>query len=215
MTRGHHAHGPAEGHAGHAGHPDPSDHQDVPGAVRGWFTGRLPQDWFEGADGGPAVDVQVDREEVTVVGTIPAPQVADGASDAERAAAADGRARQFRESTREQRIAIAREAEHRFGRKVAWGVEVDGRRLLFTHLAVPVMTRLRQPERQVLDTLVAAGVARSRSEALAWSVRLVGQHADEWLRELRTAMEAVERVRAKGPDAAGGDDADEGAAAPQ
>ena len=109
-----------------------------------------------------------------MVGTLPPPEVGADASDAERAAAADGRARSFREATREQRMAIAREAEHRFDRKVAWGVEVDGRRALFTHLAVPVMTRLRQPERLVLDTLVGAGVARSRSEALAWSVRLVG-----------------------------------------
>ncbi|MEO7982388.1 MAG: hypothetical protein ABI807_16035, partial [Sporichthyaceae bacterium] len=91
--------------------------------ARGWFTGRLAQDWFTGP-----VDVTVDREEITVVGTLPAPEVADGASDAEKAAAADGRARQFREATRDQRIAIAREAEHRFDRKVAWGVEVDGRR---------------------------------------------------------------------------------------
>ena len=168
---------------------------DTTGTVRGWFTGRLPQDWFTAP-----VDVRVDREEITVVGALPAPEVADGASDAERAAAADGRARSFREDTRDQRIAIAREAEHRFDRKVAWGVEVGGRRLLFTHLAVPVMTRLRQPERMVLDTLVAAGVARSRSEALAWSVRLVGRNAEEWLGELRSAMEQVERVRAQGPD---------------
>ena len=168
---------------------------DPSGEVRGWFTGRLPQDWFTGP-----VDVQVDREEITVVGTLPAPEVAEGASDAERAAAADGRARQFREATRDQRIGIAREAEHRFDRKVAWGVEVDGRRLLFTHLAVPVMTRLRQPERLVLDTLVSAGVARSRSEALAWSVRLVGKNAESWLGELRQAMEQVERVREQGPD---------------
>lgn len=62
------------------------------------------------------------------------------------------------------------------------------------------MTRLRQPERLVLDTLVAAGVARSRSEALAWAVRLVGRNAEEWLGELRTAMENVERVRSQGPD---------------
>ena len=165
------------------------------GTVRGWFTGRLPQDWFTG----PA-EVRVDREEITVVGTLPAPDLAEGASDAERAAAADGRARSFREDTREQLMAIAREAEHRFDRKVAWGVEIDGRRALFTHLAVPVMTRLRQPERMVLDTLVAAGVARSRSEALAWSVRLVGRNAEEWLGELRSAMEQVERVRAQGPD---------------
>jgi hypothetical protein len=163
-------------------------------AVRGWFTGRLPEDWFTGP-----VEVIVDREEITVVGTLPPPQVTDGASEAEQAAAADGRMRHFRESTRDQRIAIAREAEHRFDRKVAWGVQIGDRRVLFTHLAVPVMTRLRQPERKVLDTLVGAGVARSRSEALAWSVRLVGRHADEWLRELRSAMEEVERVRAKGP----------------
>jgi len=169
---------------------------DTGAAVRGYFTGRLPQDWFTGP-----VDVQVDREEITVVGELPAPDLAADAGEAERAAAADGRIRQFRETTREQRIAIAREAEHRFDRKVAWGVAIGDRRVLFTHLAVPVMTRLRQPERQVLDTLVGAGVARSRSDALAWSVRLVGRHSDEWLRELRSAMEEVERVRAKGPDA--------------
>ncbi len=165
-------------------------------SIRGWFAGRLPQEWFTG----PA-EVTVDREEITVVGTLAPPALPDDASDAERAGAAEGRAKAFREDTRDARIAIAREAEHTYRRKVAWGVEIDGRRLLFTHLAVPVMTRLRQPERLVLDTLVAAGVARSRSEALAWSVRLVGRNAEEWLGELRTAMENVERVRAQGPDA--------------
>ena len=173
-----------------------SDHDTDIESARGWFAGRLPQDWFTG----PA-EVTVDREEITVVGTLAPPALADEASDAERTGAADGRAKAFREETRDARIAIAREAEHKYGRKVAWGVEIDGRRLLFTHLAVPVMTRLRQPERLVLDTLVAAGVARSRSEALAWSVRLVGRNAQEWLGELRSAMENVERVRAQGPDA--------------
>ena len=162
--------------------------------VRGWFTGRLPAEWFTGP-----VDVTVDREEITVVGTLPDPGLEGGVSDAERAAAAEGRARAFREDTRERRMAIAREAEHRFDRKVSWGVVVGGRRHLFTHLAVPVMTRLRQPERLVLDTLVSAGVARSRADALAWSVRLVGRHAEEWLAELRSAMAEVERVRAQGP----------------
>jgi hypothetical protein len=164
--------------------------------VRGWFTGRLPDGWFEG----PA-EVTVDREEITVVGRIAAPGTGDDVSVAERAAAVDGRIKGFREDTRDRRIAIAREAEHRFGRKVAWGVQCADRRVLFTHLSVPVMTRLRQPERLVLDTLVEAGVARSRSEALAWSVRLVGTHAEEWLGELRAAMEQVDRVRAQGPDA--------------
>jgi hypothetical protein len=68
-------------------------------------------------------------------------------------------------------------------------------------VAAPVMTRLRQPQRLVLDTLVEAGVARSRSEALAWCVRLVGQHEEDWLAELRQAMESVADVRSKGPAA--------------
>ena len=98
-------------------------------------------------------------------------------------------------------MAIAREAEHRFGRKVAWGVQSGGEAQLFTHLAVPVMTRLRQPERQVLDTLVESGVARSRAHALAWCVRLVGDNADAWLDELRQAMQKVRDVREQGPSA--------------
>ena len=162
--------------------------------IRGWLTGRLPQDWFEG----PA-EVTIDREEITVVGTLAAPSVADGVSDAEQAAAVSGRVKEFRERTREHRIEVARELEHRSGRKVAWGVQVGERREMFTTLAVPVMTRLRQPQRLVLDTLVDAGVARSRSEALAWCVKLVGTNADAWLGELRSAMEHVEKVRAEGP----------------
>ena len=62
------------------------------------------------------------------------------------------------------------------------------------------MTRLKQPERQVLDTLVDAGVARSRADALAWSVKLVGEHTEEWLAKLRDAMSAVDDLRAEGPD---------------
>jgi hypothetical protein len=96
---------------------------------------------------------------------------------------------------------IAREAEHRFERKVSWGVRVGDHAELWTHVAAPVMTRLRQPQRLVLDTLVDAGVAKSRSDALAWCVRLVGQHEEEWLAELRDAMGAVADVRSKGPAA--------------
>ena len=87
---------------------------------------------------------------------------------------------------------------------MSWGVDVGDpaapERVLFTHIAVPVMTRLRQPERRVLDTLVDAGVARSRADALAWSVRLVGENTEEWLAKLRAAMEQVDDVRAQGPD---------------
>jgi hypothetical protein len=166
--------------------------------VAAWFAGRLPDEWTSTA----APDITVDREEVTVVLTIDPPDIADDADEPTRAEAVAGRVSGFREDTRERRMAIAREAEHRFERKVAWAVRVGDHTERFTHLAVPVMTRLRQPERRVLDTLVAAGVARSRADALAWCVRLVGQHTDDWLGKLRAAMEDVERLRAEGPDAA-------------
>jgi hypothetical protein len=160
--------------------------------VTGWFAGRLPADWQ------PA-DVTIDREEITVVLTIA--DVELEGSDAALKEARVGRASGFREETREQRMEIAQEAQHRFERKVSWGVRIGERRELWTHVAAPVMTRLRQPQRQVLDTLVASGVARSRADALAWCVRLVGQHEDDWLAELRAAMDAVADVRAKGPTA--------------
>ena len=75
---------------------------------------------------------------------------------------------------------------------------------MFTTTGVPVMTRLRMADRRVLDTLIDAGVARSRSEALAWCVRLVEQHEREWIDELRAAMTAVEEVRNRGPKSSGG-----------
>jgi hypothetical protein len=162
--------------------------------LRGWFTGRLPSGWFTAAP-----TIEADREEITVVGALPDPETEAGASDAERAAAAEGRMRRFREETRARRVEIAREAEHRFRRKVSWGVTCGGQSEMFTTLSVPVMTRLRQPERRVLDTLVKAGVARSRSDALSWCVRLVGQHEDSWLAELRSALRRVEEVRSEGP----------------
>ena len=162
--------------------------------LRGWFTGRLPAGWFTSM---PVIEV--DREEITVIGTLPDPETAADLSGAERAAAAEGRIRRFREETRARRVEIAREAEHNFRRKVSWGVTCADRTEMFTTLSVPVMTRLRQPERRVLDTLVEAGVARSRSDALAWCVRLVGQHEDSWLGELRSALRRVEEVRSEGP----------------
>ncbi|MFF9814498.1 hypothetical protein [Streptomyces sp. NPDC014006] len=164
--------------------------------LRGWFAGRLPDDLFV-----RLVEVTVDREEITVIGEIPQPRLPDAASAVERESAVQGRVQEFRQRTREERIDVAREAEHRFGKKVSWGVECGGERVMFTQVAAPVMTRLRQPERQVLDTLVAGGVARSRSDALAWCVRLVRRHTDDWLSELRDSLEHVERVRAQGPDA--------------
>ncbi|WP_216217611.1 hypothetical protein [Amycolatopsis aidingensis] len=169
---------------------------EVPGAedAAAWFAGRLPDGWFTGAP-----EVSVDRDEIIVVGELPA-LTEEYSDEAARAAAEAGRISRFREETREERIEIARQAEHRYQRKVAWGARLGDSEELFTTLAAPVMTRLRQPERKVLDTLVDAGVARSRSDALAWAVRLVGEHAEEWLAELRQAMSTVDDLRAKGPD---------------
>lgn len=161
--------------------------------IRGWLSGRLPE-WFEGP-----VEVVVDRDEITITGSLAEPEVAPDATDAERSAAARGRSKAFREQTREERIHIARELEAEYGRSVAWSVRVAGDLFPFTSQAVPVMTRLRQPERRVLDTLVASGAARSRADALAWCVRLVGRNADEWLGQLDDALQEVHRVRATGP----------------
>jgi len=184
---------------------------DSDAELRGWFAGRLPDDWYTE----PPV-IQVDREEITIVGTLPEPALTDSqrsdaerlqgsdaersqGSDVEREAAAEGRIRRFREETRSRRIEIAREAEHRFRRKVSWGVTCAGITEMFTTLSVPVMTRLRQSERRVLDTLVDAGVARSRSDALGWCVRLTGANTEAWLTSLREALAKVEEVRAAGP----------------
>lgn len=166
-----------------------------------WFAGRLPDPWFTAAP-----QVRADRDEILVIGTLPQPkldartdQSTNTSPEDQVRIAALARIEGFREDTREERIRIARDAEHLFGRKVSWGARCGDEEQLFTTAGVPVMTRLRMDERAVLDTLLEAGVARSRSEALAWCVRLVGQHQSDWIDQLRSALDAVERVRADGP----------------
>jgi hypothetical protein len=162
--------------------------------VSGWFAGRLPDEWFTE----PAT-VAADREEILVVGTLAEPDYPSDADDEGRAAARRARIQRFREETREQRMKIADEAEARTGRKVAWGARCGAEERIFTSLAVPVMTRLRMQDRQVLDTLVGANVARSRADALAWCVRLVRDHEGEWIQQLRDALVAVDDARNAGP----------------
>ena len=159
--------------------------------VQGWLAGRLPASWFTSVP-----NVQIDRDEITIVGTLDLTDIPDGV---DATAAAQGRITRFREETRDERIAIAQDLERRFERPVAWGAEAGKISALFTNQAIPAMTRLRQPERQVLDTLVDAGVARSRAEALAWCVKLVGQHEAEWIGSLREALNSVEEARKSGP----------------
>ena len=149
--------------------------------LQSWFTERIPDDWF---DAGPRC--RADRDEILVIGTLP-----DG-SDPEA----------FRESTRADRVEIAQVAEATFERKVSWAVRHGDLEIRFTTTSVPVMTRLHIDERSVLDTLIAGGVARSRSEALAWCVRLVGDHERNWIDEMREAAARIADVRRKGPSPA-------------
>ncbi|HEX9855000.1 MAG TPA: hypothetical protein VGC47_06780 [Acidimicrobiia bacterium] len=146
-----------------------------------FFAERIP-DWFEGE-----VQVTFDDAEILVVGRLPAADDPLVAID------------EHREETRAARMHIAAEAEGKYLRKVGWGARCGDTGVLFTHLSIPAMTRLRLSERRVLDTLVDGGVARSRSDALAWCVRMVEKNLDVWLAELREALVHVEEVRRRGP----------------
>jgi len=146
--------------------------------IQAFVQAKVPEGWFIGPP-----RVEADEEEILVLGVLRPEQAVDG----------------FRESSRETRMSVAREVESRFGRPVSWGVERDGATTLFTTQASPVMTRLRLRERAVLTTLIDAGIARSRSEALAWCVKLVERHQADWLAELREALAGIEQVRVGGP----------------
>ena len=159
--------------------------------VRGWITGRVPQGWFTGAP-----EIRADKDEIWVIGTLPDVQVS---GDEALKHARSARITQYREDTRAERVQISEESAKRFGRPISWGVRIGDAQEMFTHLAVPAMTRLRMPEREVLDALVDAGVARSRAHALAWCVRLVQRNQSEWLKDLKTAIEKVGVVRQQGP----------------
>jgi hypothetical protein len=146
--------------------------------LREFFNQALPQDWFT-----EPPSVSCDRDELLVVG-----KLADDTDPVE-----------WRERTRPTRMGIAALAEAKFGRRMSWGIAQGDKTCLFTHLNVPVMTRLRIEERAVLDALIEGGLARSRSEALAWCVRRVGEQQRDWLEELRQAADHVRAVREKGP----------------
>lgn len=147
-------------------------------AIVEYFSAHVPSDWFAT---GP--QVEWDDDEILCLGSLPEGIETEA----------------FREATRAERVTIAGEAESLFRRKVSWGVVRNGAPTFFTTLGVPAMTRLRFRERAVLDTLIEAGVARSRSEALSWCVKLVARHEADWLAELREALQGVEKVRRDGP----------------
>lgn len=156
-----------------------------------WFAERIPERW-----GARAIEVLADPDEILVVVDLGGRR-AGGAGRPSPSKAAS----LWRDATRDERMAIAEAAEALFATKVSWGVRQGQEVVLFTTATVPVMTRLRLPERRVLDTLIDGGLARTRSEALAWCVRLVGEHEESWLGQLREALRRVEEVRAEGPQA--------------
>ncbi len=162
--------------------------------IGAWFAGRVPDTWFEGSP-----SIEIDDDEIQVVGALAPPQLPAGAGQDEVRVAEQARISGYREESRAARMRIADEAQPAFRRTVSWGAVCGGSTVLFTTAGVPVMTRLRMGDRRVLDTLIDAGVARSRSEALAWCVRLVAQHEADWIAELRDAMSAVQEVRDRGP----------------
>jgi hypothetical protein len=149
-----------------------------------WFRGRIPDGWYA-----EPVTVRADRDEVLVTGVLTPPDLGDDLGPDGRRVALASRIAGHREATREQR----------FERKVSWGARCGEEECSFTTASVPVMTRLRLAEREVLDTLIDAGIARSRSEALAWCVRLVGRNEEAWIAQLREAMAHVAKVRDEGP----------------
>jgi hypothetical protein len=162
--------------------------------IRGWLTGRIPGGWYT-----QVPEMRGDRDEVWVLGTLADVDLAAMSTAEAVSAARAGRIKQHREDTREERMKIADETQRRFGRHVSWGARSGEVTEMFTHLSVPAMTRLRLPEREVLDALVDAGVARSRAHALVWCVKLVQRNQSEWLKELTAAIERVGAVRQQGP----------------
>jgi len=180
--------GPGSGR-GRRGMEPPSVSKEELGA---WFAGNLPDGWFV-----EPARVQFDRDEILVTGDLAMPDVADGD---DRAIAAHARIAAFREDTREQRMAIAERAQGLYLRHVSWAVTCGDKSAAFTTASTPVMTRLDMADRAVLDTLIDAGVARSRSEALAWCVRLVADNESDWIAKLREAMTDLEDLRNSGPN---------------
>jgi hypothetical protein len=155
-----------------------SDVDQLKSRLRDWLGDRLPTEWLAG----PA-EIDMDREEALVV--LPLAEGIDSGS--------------FRQASRDQRIRLAQQAEEAFGISISWGTTTGGERRLFTTVRAAVPVALALPERQVLDGLVEAGVAGDRTEAVAWCIRLVGQHESDWLRDLREAVAAAPPGRRERP----------------
>jgi hypothetical protein len=160
--------------------------------LQDWLQERLPAHLL----GGPP-DIVLYDDEVVIVLQPAVEQLDDELPDEDRRHAEQRVIAQLREETRPVRMRLAREIQGIFKRPVAWGMRAGRSELLFTTRSAPVMTRLGRAEREVLDTLVAAGVADTRSAALAYTVRAFAAEHGDWLAEVREAIAQVEQVRAR------------------
>lgn len=160
--------------------------------LQSWLKERLPADLVAGMP-----EIAIYDDEVIVTVPLATGALGDDLAGDERRQAEQRLIAQRREETRPLRMKLARELQKQLDLPVAWGMRVGGSEVLFTTRSAPVMTRLGRTEREVLDTLVAAGVADTRSAALAYAVRAFAlEHAD-WIAEVRAAIAQVEQVRAR------------------
>ena len=183
--------------------PRSHHHHQQPGAaaspseIVGWVSGALPPDLYRGAP-----TVEVDRDEILVVGDVGSPEVPEGLDADGTAAAEAARISRFREETRDQRIAVARQGEARYDRPISWGATAGATTQRFTTVHARTATRLDLDQRKLLDHLVEAGIAKNRPQALAWCVTLVQQNEDQWITRLKESLETLNHTRQDAPGSA-------------
>lgn len=159
--------------------------------LQGWLEARLPEELRAAPP-----EIRLYDDEMVVLLTSAA-LVSAGPSAEERRTAEERRIDELREETRPLRIRLARDLQAAAGRPVAWGLRIGATEVLFTSRTVPVMTRLGRAERELLDTLVAAGVAETRSAALGYVVRAFAAEHSEWLADMRAAIAQMHSVRGR------------------
>jgi len=160
--------------------------------LQSWLQERAPANLLAGPP-----EITIYDDEAVIVLPLVTAELNDALTDEELRAIERSLIAQRREETRPWRIKQARELQSKLGRSVAWGMRAGASETLFSTRSVPVMTRLGRTERDVLDTLVAAGVADTRSAALAYAVRAFAAEHTDWLDEVREAIAQVDQVRGR------------------
>jgi hypothetical protein len=106
----------------------------------------------------------------------------------------------LRTETRALRIHLGRSINRTYGMIVSWGMQAGETLQRFTsNTTVPVMTRLTRTERHVLDTLIAANIANTRSTALSYIVRTFAAEHRDWLNEIQGVARHMARLRKQVP----------------